>query len=321
MVNTNNYVKKFFIFGVTIAALFACIAFSSCAQQSEKSESTTDGYFKISSSLPAIPLKEVGLGELTKQQNVVVNPDEGETGNALRYTVTSSEYYSSEDGTKSVHIGHYNNVDNISLEGFTEIKSFQSNISYTNYRMAESELMALANSKVVDGYYVKYQKVNDTAYIVERAVFPDGDNFSIISLIFKCEDVCIPNTDIHIQIPIIKDAKDFPMPYRDNSVAYSYADKFELPIISYYSVNRSLSDCLFDYASAYNVDASEYDYNGMHFVVAKELNVDVDGQICNVFTLFTSEKGKTYAIELRELCNYKTYSFGAILNGLHFAEK
>lgn len=308
-----------FILAAAIAVLL-CVFLASCAGSADSKDSGIK--IKVCNGLPEIPAKSIGLGDLVPASSSDVDPDLNDSDIAKKYTLTAREYYQSPDKTKEAQVSHYKNVDGVDLETFTQIKSFSTNTSYTGYRMANSEMMEMANAKVQDGYFVKMVKeANGTNYLVEQAVFPEDKDFAIVSLIFKCEDVAIPNSNVHVQIPIVNDAEKCEVASRTNSASYSYLDKYEIPTITYYEVNQSFDDLTKNYESSYNSDVYRYDNNGANkMLIAKEMNVEINGTPSNVFTIFFESNGKTFAYELREQYSLKTYAFNALADGLHFAE-
>lgn len=312
--------RKLKILIACMAALCVGVFIASCGndQGAKTSSSSKTNVIVIGNELPNLPVRNIGLGELTKAESSEVDTDANDTADSKKYVRTSKNVYKNQDGEKELHVQHYTNPDNSSLETFTKIKSFESNSGY-NYRMGKSEVFSLANREIEDGYYVKCcTTASKVFYLCQQLTFSDGDEFVVLSCLYKCTDTTIGDTNVCVNIPVIKDAKVEEGVYGSSSKSYSYEDKAEIPTISYYMTSKTLDQALNNYKSSYNASTERMDIEGVSCGVAKEQNATINGETCNLVTYFvTASNGKVVAIEFREKTNAKTYAFGALSEGLH----
>lgn len=299
-----------------------CIVFGvSCANSGAQSKDNDKiSKVKVGESLPDIPVASLGLGELYPATGSEVDTDANIENATEGNKKISVEYYSSSNQNKELHVSHYENNKNYDLETFTQKMSFQENLGHNNYRMGTSEVYALSNHKIDDGYYVKMitDKSGSKYYICQQSVFQDGDKFVILSYLYLCTGHNISGTNVNVSIPIIDETTIEDGVYSATSKSFYYEKNTELPTISYYTTNKTIDQALRDYDTSYNATTEKNVYEGTEYGIAKEQNSKFGGGVFNVLTVFVkSNDGRTAAVELKEPSDAKTYAFDALINGLY----
>lgn len=272
---------------------------------------------KIGDNLPELPVTSLDLRDLTPTSNSDIDTDFKDDVASSEFNRTSVEYYKSEQGNKELHVAHYDNKNHRSLEDFTRIKFFDANLGYNNNRMGKSEVYALTNAKINDGYYVKLI-TKPSAYICQQVTYEDVENFIIMHYLYPCTGENIGGTNVNVSIPIKEEATLDTGVYGKSSKKYSYEKKTELPSITYYITQKSVNQALSNYNTPYNATTEQVDYSGIKCGIAREENTSIEDSTCNIVTvLIPTSDGRTVGIEFREKSDSKTYSFAALTEGIY----
>lgn len=309
-----------------LAALLTsmCIVITFCANPGQKMiiNDNKVSNIKVGDNLPDVDVGNLGLGELYTVYSSDIDVDSTDTDLAKDYKCRAVEYYSSADQNKELHVSHYDNEKHLDLETFTEAKSYNPAIGYNNYRMGLSEVYAMSNQNIEDGYYVKTvkDKSGSKYYICQQSTFKDGDNFTILSYLYICTGHNISGTNVNVGIPIIAESTIEDGFYGPSSKTFTYDEKTELPTISYYTSSKSIDQLLENYNSSYNATTEKNVHNGTEYGMAKEENALIKGVNSRLISVFIkTSDSRTAVVEIMEPVNKKTYAMEAVVEGIYLS--